>query len=176
MAGLEGSGNLNYLCQIERKNKSAQMRKITLKQLRIVTSVARTGKIVSAANALNVTAPAITLQLKLLEEDAGLALFERSRGGMRPTDAGRQLLEAATRVDAALSECTDALLAMRGLSHGRVSVGLVSTAKYVVLRALAAFAKTHPGIELKLFVANRAQTLAALERLEIDIAITGYPP
>jgi LysR family transcriptional regulator for metE and metH len=65
---------------------------------------------------------------------------------------------------------------MRGLGRGRVLVGLVSTAKYVVPRALAAFAKTHPGVELRLLVGNRAHTLAALERLELDIAVTGYPP
>jgi LysR family transcriptional regulator for metE and metH len=152
------------------------MRDLTLKQLRIVAAVARTGRIGAAAKDLNVTPPAVTLQLKLAEGSAGLALFERARTGMRPTDAGHQVLETAARVEAALAECAEALKAMRGLGRGRVLVGLVSTAKYVVPRALAAFAKTHPGIELRLVVGNRAQTLAALERLELDIAITGYPP
>src|SRR5262245_46728735 len=146
------------------------MRGLTLKQLRIVGAVARTGKIASAAKELSVTPPAVTLQLKLVEQSAGLALFERTKGGMRPTDAGRRVLETAARVEAAVAECAEALNAMRGLRRGRVLVGLVSTAKYVVPRVLAAFATAHPGIELRLLVGNRAQTLAALERLELDIA------
>jgi LysR family transcriptional regulator for metE and metH len=176
MTRLEFLGNFKYLSLSERKTLHAAMRDLTLKQLRIVAAVARTGKITGAARDLSVTPPAVTLQLKLVEDGAGLALFERTRGGMRPTDAGRQVLETAARVESALAECTEALRAMRGLGRGRVLVGLVSTAKYVVPRALAAFAKTHPGIELHLLVGNRAQTLAALERLELDIAITGYPP
>lgn len=176
MAHLECSGNFNYLSLGERKTLRVAVRNLTLKQLRIVAAVARTGKITGAAKELNVTPPAVALQLKLVEDGAGLALFERTRGGMRPTDAGRQVLQTAARVETALAECAEALKAMHGLGRGRVLVGLVSTAKYVVPRALAAFAKTHPGIELRLLVGNRAQTLAALERLELDIAITGYPP
>lgn len=152
------------------------MRDLTLKQLRIVAAVARTARITGAAKELSVTPPAVTLQLKLAEDCAGLALFERTKRGMQPTDAGRQVIETAARIEAALAECTEALKAMRGLGRGRVLVGLVSTARYVVPRALAAFAKLHPGIELRLLVGNRAETLAALERLELDIAITGYPP
>jgi LysR family transcriptional regulator, low CO2-responsive transcriptional regulator len=152
------------------------MRGLTLKQLRIVAAVGRTGKITGAAKELNVTPPAVTLQLKLVEDGVGLALFERTKGGMRPTEAGLQVIETAAHIETALAECVEALKAMRGLGRGRVVVGLVSTAKYVVPRALAAFAKTHPGIELRLLVGNRAQTLAALERLELDFAITGYPP
>jgi LysR family transcriptional regulator for metE and metH len=152
------------------------MRDLTLKQLRIVAAVARTRRITGAAKELGVTPPAVTLQLKLVEGSVGLALFERTKGGMRPTDVGRHVLETAARIDAALAECAETLKAMRGLGRGRVVVGLVSTAKYVVPRALAAFTKTHPGIELRLLVGNRAQTLAALERLDLDIAVTGYPP
>lgn len=152
------------------------MRDVTIKQLRVVAAVAKTGRIINAANELGVTPPAVSLQLKLVEEAAGLPLFERSKGGMRPTDAGCQLLEAAQRVAASMRECGEALKAIRGLGGGCVSVGLVSTAKYFAPRALAAFTKQHPGIELRLLVGNRQQTLEALARLDIDIAITGYPP
>jgi DNA-binding transcriptional LysR family regulator len=149
---------------------------VTLKQLRIVEAIARLGKIVSAADALAVTPPAVTIQLKLLEETAGLPLFERSRNGLRLTDAGQLYLYAARRVQRTIEECTQAVSVMRGLGGGRVTVGLVSTAKYFVPFALAAFAKKYPGIELHLSTGNREQTLAALARLEVDIAITGYPP
>src|ERR671922_206922 len=112
------------------------MREITLKQLRAITSIMRTGKIISAAKELGVTPPAVTLQLKLLEESTGLALFDRTRNGLRPTDAGRYLVEAAARIETVLEECSEKLLALRGLSGGRVTVGVVSTAKYFAHRRI----------------------------------------
>lgn len=148
----------------------------SLKQLRIVSAVARTGKIVSAANELGVTPPAVTLQLRLLEETAGLPLFERTKSGMRLTDAGQLFLYAARRVEKVLQECGEAVKALKGMSGGRVMVGLVSTAKYFAPRALATFAVEHPAIEMQLLIGNREQTLAALAELELDLAITGYPP
>jgi LysR family transcriptional regulator for metE and metH len=152
------------------------MRSVSLKQLRIVSAVAQTGKIVSAANMLGVTPPAVTLQLQLLEEAAGLPLFERAKGGLRLTDAGQLYLYAARRVDRVLQECNEAVKTLKGMGGGRVMVGLVSTAKYFAPRALAAFAVAHPVIEMHLLIGNRQRTLAALGDLEIDLAITGYPP
>lgn len=152
------------------------MRHVSLKQLRIVSTVAQTGKIVRAANSLGVTPPAITLQLQLLEEAAGVPLFERTREGMRLTDAGQIVLYAARRVEKTLQECNEALKALKGMGGGRVKVGLVSTAKYFAPRALATFAVAHPAIEMQLLIGNRERTLAALGDLELDLAITGYPP
>lgn len=153
-----------------------KMHGITLKQLRIVDAIARDGRIVSAANALAVTPPAVTVQLQLLEQSAGLPLFERSKTGLRLTDAGQLYLYAARRVQRTIDECSQAVSVMKGLGGGRVIVGLVSTAMYFAPYAFAAFAKRHPGIELRLSIGNREQTLLSLARLDVDIAITGEPP
>lgn len=147
-----------------------------MKQLRIVSAIARTEKIINVAKELGVTPPAVTLQLKLLEDAAGLPLFERVRGGMRLTDAGRLYVNAGRRVDNVLAECSEAMRQLKGLSAGRVTVGLVSTAKYFAPRALASFAAQHPGVEMQLQIGNRERTIAALADLELDLAITGYPP
>jgi DNA-binding transcriptional LysR family regulator len=152
------------------------MREITLKQLRAITSIMRTGKIISAAKELGVTPPAVTLQLKLLEESTGLALFDRTRNGLRPTDAGRYLVEAAARIETVLEECSENLLALRGLSGGRVTVGVVSTAKYFAPRLIAAFMNDHQKIELRLSVGNRTETIRSLRDYEIDVAFMGRPP
>jgi LysR family transcriptional regulator for metE and metH len=152
------------------------MRRVSIKQLRIVTAVAQTGKIAGAADVLGVTPPAVTLQLQLLEEAVGLPLFERARDGMRLTDAGQFLLHAARRVERALQECGEAVNALKEIGGGRVTVGLVSTAKYFAPRALASFAVAHPNIEMQLSIGNRERTLAALGDLELDLAVTGYPP
>ncbi len=152
------------------------MRDVTLKQLRVLAAVARTGKITSAASALGVTPPAVTLQLQLLEENAGVPLFDRTHQGMRPTDAGRYVLGVQARIEAALAECSESLMLLRGLGGGRVAVGAVSTAKYFAPRMLAAFAESHPQIDVRLIVGNREETIAALAELELDIAIMGRPP
>ncbi len=152
------------------------MRRVTLKQLRALAAVARTGSVSGAGQVLNVTPPAVTLQMRLLEEAAGMPLVERTGEGMRPTEGGREILAAVTRIEAALSECGEALEALSGMDGGRVSVGVVSTAKYFAPRALAAFAKAHPKVEIRLQVGNRAETISALRSYDLDFAVTGRPP
>jgi LysR family transcriptional regulator for metE and metH len=95
---------------------------------------------------------------------------------VRPTEGGRELLAAGARIEAALGECGEALEALAGMDGGRVSVGVVSTAKYFAPRALAAFAKAHPNVEIRLQVGNRAETISALRSFDLDFAVTGRPP
>ncbi len=152
------------------------MRDVSLKQLRVVAAIAKTGRVISAADLLGVTPPAVTSQLRLLEDGLRVALFERAREGMRLTAAGHHLLQSANRVEAELASCLDGLSALRGLKGGSVSIGVVSTAKYFAPAALGAFKRIHPDVELKLFVGNRQDTIRALAQLEFDIAIMGRPP
>ncbi|MFA5951268.1 MAG: LysR family transcriptional regulator [Hyphomicrobium sp.] len=152
------------------------MRDVTLKQLRVMPVITRCGRITTAANELGITPPAVTLQLKQLEDAAGLALFERTRQGLRLTDAGIYVLGVQARIEAMLLECSDALSEMKGLTRGRVSVGVISTAKYFAPRAIAAFAAAHPRVEVKLTEGNREKIIAALEQFDLDIAIMGSPP
>lgn len=95
---------------------------------------------------------------------------------MRPTSAGREVLAALSRIEAALADCAAGIDTLRGLGRGEVAIGAVSTAKYFAPFALAAFQRAHPGIELSVRVGNRQQIVALLEAFELDIAITGYPP
>jgi DNA-binding transcriptional LysR family regulator len=152
------------------------MREITLKQLRAITAIMRSGKIINAAKELGVTPPAVTQQLKLLEQGTGLTLFDRTKDGLRPTDAGRYVLEAAARIETVLEECSENLRALRGLGGGRVTVGVVSTAKYFAPRLIAAFMNDHPKIELRLAIGNRTETIRSLKDYEIDVAFMGRPP
>ncbi len=155
---------------------SPALRRITLKQLRALAAVTSAGTVSGAARALHVTPPAVALQLRLLEEAAGLPLVERAERGLRPTAAGREVLAAAKRIETALGECGEALRALSGGEGGAVAVGVVSTAKYFAPRALAAFAKAHPNIDVRLKVGNRRETVAALAGYDLDFAITGRPP
>jgi len=152
------------------------MRSVTLKQLRALAAVARTGGITAAAGELAVTPPAVTAQIQLLERLTGLPVLERVDAAYRPTAAGRELLDATARVEQALAECGAALAVLKSQGQGTVAVGVVSTAKYFAPLALAAFAGINPLIDLKLVVGNRSAIIAGLQRLDLDVAIMGRPP
>jgi len=152
------------------------MRNVTLKQLRTFAAVVRNGTMVSAAQQLSVTPPAVTIQMRLLEESIGMPLIERSADGVRPTAAGREVLTLAARIDQLMAECAHEIGALRGLEGGEVHVGVVSTAKYFAPRALAAFARSHPKVELKLVIGNREDIVAALSEYRVDFVIMGRSP
>jgi DNA-binding transcriptional LysR family regulator len=152
------------------------MRNVTLKQLRALTAIGQERKIVSAAKALNLTPPAITLQLQQLEAALGCTLFDRTSSGLRPTDAGEVMLETAGQVWSLLDACEERLAALKGMAAGRLSVGVVSTAKYFSPRLIASFAKHHAGAQVRLSVGNREEIIELLGDFEIDVAIMGRPP
>lgn len=152
------------------------IRSFTLKQLRALAAVADTGSVSAAARGLHVTPPAVTMQVQLLEASLGLPLLDRSGDKFRPTDAGREIVTAAARIEAALKDCVAALDAMKGLDGGHVSVAIVSTAKYFAPMALGAFSRAHPGIDVTLSIGNRAEVLALLRADAVDVAIMGRPP
>lgn len=152
------------------------MRNVTLKQLRAFAAVIKAGTVTGAAKLLNVTAPAVTMQVQLLEDQMDLPLLDRAGDRFQPSDAGREILAAVSRIEQALADCGAALDAMKGLDAGRVSVGIVSTAKYFAPGALGAFARSHPGIDVALVVGNREDIIAALRGDAIDVAIMGRPP
>ena len=152
-------------------------RRTSLRQLRAFGAYVRAGSVSAAAETLGLTPPAVSQQLKLLEEAlGGVPLTVRERDGVRPTEAGEEVLLALGRIEAALAECADAVAAIAGVDRGTVAVGVVSTAKYWAPFALAAFQRHHPGVELKVRVGNRAQIVKALAAFELDLAIMGYPP
>jgi LysR family transcriptional regulator, low CO2-responsive transcriptional regulator len=152
-------------------------RRTSLRQLRALGAVTAARSISAAAQLLSVTPPAVTQQLHLLEDAlGGVPLFERTATGPRPTEAGREVLTALERIEAALVDCATAIEALRGMDGGRVSVGVISTAKYFAPFALAAFQRTHPMVEMRVLVGNRSETIAGLERLDLDVAVMGYPP
>lgn len=152
------------------------MRNLTLKHLRLFAAAARGGSLAAAAKACNVTPPAVTMQMQQLEVEAGLPLFERHGRGFALTAAGREVLSAAERIDAVLADCAAGLAGLKALARGRVTVGVVSTAKYFAPQMLAAFARRHPGIDIELVIGNRDETIAAFKNGRLDVAVMGRPP
>jgi DNA-binding transcriptional LysR family regulator len=151
-------------------------RNVTFKQLRVLAAVLRTGSVTAAAARLNVSPPAVTLQMQLLQDQAGLPLVERNGHATTATDAGAEILRAVEQIETILADCGAALAAIAGSQRGTVSVGVISTAKYFAPRVLGGFARAHPGIDLKISIGNRADMIAGLNRYEIDLAVMGRPP
>ncbi|MFM2328489.1 MAG: hypothetical protein RLZZ494_592 [Pseudomonadota bacterium] len=155
----------------------SQTRNITFRQLRVFTEVARHLSFARAAEALHLTPPAVTMQVKELEAAIALPLFDRQGRKVSLSTAGEYFLVYAKRLLATLKDADDAMLRFRRLETGLLSVGLVSTAKYFVPRLLARFREEHPGVELRLQVgANREELVALLAAGEVDLAIMGRPP
>ena len=152
------------------------MRNVTIRQLRALSALARTGSVTRAAELLHLTPPAVTLQLQALQQEAGVPLVDRGPAGMVLTDAGREVAAAAHRIDTVLGECEAVLGDLAGARRGAVGAGITSTAKYFAPRALGAFSRRHPGLELRLAVGNRAETIAGLRDHSLDLAVMGQPP
>ncbi len=153
------------------------MKTVTFRQLRVFTEVARHLSFVRAAEALHLTPPAVTMQVKELEGAIELPLFDREGRKVSLTTAGEYFLVYAKRLLATLKEADDAMARFRKVESGVLSVGMVGTAKYFVPQLLARFRIEHPGIELKLQVgSNREQLVALLQQGEVDLAIMGRPP
>jgi DNA-binding transcriptional LysR family regulator len=151
------------------------MRNLTLKQLKAIQAIVAHGKIVSAAKALGLSPPAVTIQLRQVEEEIGLALFDRTADGMRPTAAGLAFVDAAQAIEERMRLLRDQMDAIKGVRSGSLRLGVVSTAKYFAPRLMAAFMKEHPDIEMRLAVGNREETIDRLRNHDIDIALMGRP-
>jgi DNA-binding transcriptional LysR family regulator len=152
------------------------MRNVTLRQLQSMTAIEETGKISSAANKLGLTGPAVTLQLKQLETELGISLFDRTPDGLRPTVAGKAALECAHAVLERLRILENDIEQIKDVRKGSLRLGVVSTAKYFAPRLIAVFKKHYPDIMIELFVGNRHETIDALANHAVDIALMGRPP
>ena len=149
---------------------------ISLRQLAAIRSLARTRRINETAGQLGLTAPAVTLQLRQVEAQIGARLFDRTRAGLVPTEIGLAVIASAEDVQERLEALKDEVNALISGSGGRVRLGAVSTAKYFAPAMIAAFRKAHPGIEVRLLVGNRAETIERIRHREIDLVIMGRPP
>jgi len=154
----------------------SKLRNMTIRQLRALAAVAAHKSVTAAAAQLHLTQPAVTLQIKNLEELTEARLLQRTPNGMLLTEAGDVLMRLSERIDAALTDCSLTLEMMQGLTGGRVSIGVVSTAKYFAPFAIAAFSKAYPDIDVRLVIGNRGEIMRALADFSLDAAIIGRPP
>jgi len=149
---------------------------LTLRQLKIFEAVARHLSFTRASKELHLTQPAVSMQVKQLEEEVGLPLFEQVGKKIFLTDAGQELQRYAGSVLGTLAEANLVFDEMRGLERGRLRIAVASTANYFVPQLLASFCQRHPKVQVSLDVTNRKRLLDALSANDTDLVIMGKPP
>lgn len=150
--------------------------KMTLRQLSLFQCVARHMSFTKAAEEMHLTQPAVSIQLKQLEEHVGMPLFEQVGKKLFLTNAGRELQQSCEDIFSRLDNLEMALTQMKGVMHGSLRIASVSSAKYFVPHLLGDFHRQYPEITLSLQVSNRGQILRRLMSNEDDLALMAQVP
>ena len=152
------------------------MRHATLRQLKVFETAARHLSFSRAAEELHLTQPAVSAQIKLLQQHAGLALFEQLGKKVYLTPAGAELLRYSRAIIELFRQAGEAMATHQGVSSGTLYVAVISAGDYFFPQLLAEFARTAPGVKLNLGVFNREQLLLQLGDNLTDLAIMVRPP
>ncbi len=116
------------------------------------------------------------MQIRQLEDQVGLPLFEKLGRTIGLTEAGREIYHYSRSINRSLQEMEEVVEALKGVSRGRLSIAVASTVNYFAPRLLAVFHQRYPGIALRLDVTNREQLVRLLEANAVDMVLMGLPP
>jgi len=157
----------------------------TLRQIEIFLKVAELGSIARASEALFLTQPSVSIQVKKLSEAIGLPLYEVIGKRLKLTQAGREVQIAGQQIFEVVNELDDTINDLKGLQSGTLSISVVTTAKYFLPYILAPFCELYPGVEVELRIGNRDTIIERLKSneddlyffsgLPDDVEITAYP-
>ncbi len=149
-----------------------------LRQLRYFRAIARTGSFSAAAAEEFVVQSALSQQIRKLEEELGVKLFERTTRMVRLTREGGALLELTDRVLDDVELVVAEADALRGVVRGKVAVGMMECppATLDMAELLSEFHTDHPGVEVALRSGGSDRMLAEVRSGDLDFAILGLPP
>lgn len=143
-----------------------------IKQLRTLVTIAQTRSVTRASVLLNIVQPAVSRHLRLLEEDLGITLFDRSRNGMELTEAGKVLLEYARRALNEIDRARAEICQSKGSVGGIVTIGLLpSTCDLLASPLVTAVTRQYPGIHLRISIGYTGHLQRRLEAGEVDAAL-----
>ena len=148
----------------------------TLQQLRLFEAVARHSSFTRAAEEVHLSQPAVSIQVKRLEENVGLPLFDQVGKRITLTEAGRELYGASRDVLGRLADLDNAIDSLKGEVAGTLRVTAVTSAKYFLPHLLGAFLRRYPDVEPKLMVVNRQTMLERIADNEDDLYVMGHVP
>lgn len=149
---------------------------LTLRQLQVFESAATLLNFSLTAKQLYLSQPAVSMQIKQLEENIGLPLFEQIGKKLFLTEAGRELFLYSRNITQQLADMEAVFDEMKGLGKGKLTLAVVNTANYFTPKLLARFCQRYPNINVILQVANRDDVLKQLADNGTDLAILGQPP
>lgn len=152
------------------------MKHATLRQLKVFEAVARLRSFSRAAEELHLTQPAVSTQVRKLEDHAGLPLFEQLGKKIHLTAAGAQMLQSSREIIQKFQEAEEAMAQYKGVSGGRLNVSVISAGDYFFPRLLVEFAQRHEGVTLNFGVCNREELLAQMKENRTDLAVMVRPP
>jgi DNA-binding transcriptional LysR family regulator len=148
----------------------------TFHQLKVFTVVADKKSVTKAAEELHMTQPAVSIQLKKLQEQFNIPLTEIIGRRIHITDFGKELYEIAEKILNEVSTITYRTESFSGLLSGKLRLAVVSTGKYVMPYYLKQFLKAYPTVDLSMDVANRSRVIERLYNNEVDFALVSVLP
>ena len=149
---------------------------VTFRQLEVFEVVARLLSYTKASKELHLSQPAVSMQIKQLEENTGLPLLEQVGRKTYLTEAGKEMYHYCRTIARQLDEAGEVLEQLKGLKSGRLEITVATTANAFATRMLSKFNKEHEGSTVSLDVTNRERLLRQLADNDKDIAIMGRPP
>lgn len=149
---------------------------VTLRQLVVFEAVARLGSYTRASEALHLSQPAVSMQIKQFEDSVGLPLFEQLGKKIHLTTAGREMYRYSQSINQLLKEANVVIEQLKGLQSGKLAISVATTASHFATRLLAAFSERYKGVTISLDITNRESLSHQLENNEPDLVIMGQPP
>jgi DNA-binding transcriptional LysR family regulator len=148
----------------------------TLRQFRVFEAVASRLSFTQAAKALHLSQPAVSMQVKAMEEQVGLPLFEQLGKKIYLTEAGHEIYHYSRAIGQLLDEAEDVINGLKGAHQGKLTISVASTANYFVPTLLGIFHERFPGVTVTLDVTNRETLLTQLNENLVDLVVMGQPP
>ncbi len=152
------------------------MYSLTFRLLEVFQQVVDCGSVTAASSAMSLSQPTISLQLKKITETIGMPLLEQHQGKLRMTEAGLALYQCAQEMQSAQKKLHSQIQALKGMETGALNLAVVTTAKYVIPPLLSSFCKSHPNIDVRFTIGNRAQVIERMQNNKDDLYIFSQPP
>jgi len=149
---------------------------LTLRQLQCFSAVAQNLSFTRAADALHLTQPAVSMQVRQLEQQTGIALTEQLGKQIHLTEAGEEVFRYARSILQQVGEMGDVLNKMKGLAGGQLRIAAISSANYFAPRLLGVFHQRFPDVGVSMDVTRQQSVLKQVADNEVDMAIMGQPP
>ena len=149
---------------------------ITIRQLRVFLEVATRQNFTEAAKTLHLTQPAVSMQVKQLEEVVGIPLLQKTGRRIQLTDAGHEILLLCRSVLNQIEQTEQHLEQISKGHQGRLKLVVASTVSAVATKLLASFNELYPKMHISFDVTNREGWIKQLQNNEADIVLMGQPP